>query len=251
MKANAVIASIFLTITPAFGQTVFRSDEHHFSVDVPAGWERSEKVLNFTNEVMAERVPDAKYSYFAAFVPSASVDEHPPYILFQFSPIPMSGTTYEELEQEFGGADMQAVASEKSASIKDLVGELEFGRPVLDRANERFYLRLKAKGGAAGSFDAVCVGFLTSDGVVQLNSYAPEGSGADPAAQLQPFLDGFRLDPGARFVPAPSGQSVNKVVRKGVGGAFRGGIIGAGVGAVVGLLVYILRNQKKGGAWGS
>ena len=92
-------------------------------------------------------------------------------------------------------------------------------------------------------------GTLTSHGIIQINSYAIEGSGVDPVAQAETFLAGLKIDEGTKFTPLTVGQAhttgdVVKGVAKNLGKSLVRGIIIAVIVTAI-ALVYALWSVKR------
>ncbi len=259
------------TSIQCLAQLTHRDDAHRFTLTVPKGWVESPDVLDFMNKFVKERVPDGGFEYIAAFVPSEGLTDDSPYVVIQYSTLPAGGATYEAVEAALKAQSLQEAVEKSTQGAKDAIGKYTVGVPTLDRSTNRVYLRIKGgsggAGGAGGSdssgsaqqgqppaqkFDSLCIGTLTSHGIIQINSYSIEGSNVDPAAQAETFLAGLKIDDGTKFVPLTLGQptttpSVAKTVVGKLGNSLVRGLIIAGIVTAIALLyaVWSVRREKN------
>lgn len=213
MRILGFLLSFLIAIT-SHAQLTHRDDVHRFTIVVPKGWVESPDLLNFMNSFVKEKVVDPGFEYVAAFVPESNVTDDSPYVVVQYSPLPTGGTTYEAVEAALKAQSLQTAVEKNTVKVKDELGKFEVGVPTLDRGTNRVYLRIHGGGEAtqpdqppSQKFDSLCVGTLTSHGIIQINSYAIEGSGVDPVAQAETFLTGLKIDEGTKFTPLTVGQA--------------------------------------------
>lgn len=258
MRTFAIVLSLFLSLfAPA--QLQHRDDARRFTLAIPTGWTESSELLDFMNSIMKEKLPDAGFEYIAAFTPEGELDDDSPYVVLQYSKLPAGGATYEALEAALKAQSLQSAVEKTTERVKDSLGKYTVGAPTLDRSTNRVYLRIH--GGnepqspndpPAQKFDSLCVGTITNHGIIQINSYAIEGSGVDPVAQAESFLAGLKIDEGTKFTPLTVAQphtsgDVAKAVAKKLG---RKLLYGVGMAIIVTAiaLIYALwsvRREKK------
>lgn len=256
MRILVFIVSLAVCCFECVAQPQHRDDARRFTLEIPKGWNQSTELLSFMNDFAKRATPEARFEYIAAFVPEGEWTESSPYVILQYSTLPSGGVTYEALEAAFKGQSLQSVVEKSTETAKDALGKFTVGVPTLDRSTNRLYLRIHGDGKAsqpdeppAQKFDSLCVGTLTNHGIIQINSYAIEGSGVDPVAQAETFLAGLKIDEGTQFVPltvgqAQSSQSVTTEVAGKIGKSLLRGIIIAAIVTAI-ALVYALWSVKR------
>lgn len=258
MRSIAILLSLFLSLL-APAQLQHRDNEHHFTLTIPKDWTESSDLLEYMNSVVKEHMPEGGFEYIAAFTPQGTLEDNSPYVILQYSTLPVGGTTYEALEAALKAQSLQSAVEKTTENVKDSLGKYTVGVPTLDRSTNRVYLRIH--GGnepqsptdpPAQKFDSLCVGTITNHGIIQINSYAIEGSGVDPVAQAESFLAGLKIDEGTKFTPLTVAQphtsgDVAKAVATKLG---RKLLYGVGMAIIVTAiaLIYALwsvRREKK------
>jgi hypothetical protein len=208
--ASLVLLSFARLAAAQPSPSVIRDDLRKFTITIPAGWTLDRGLLEAQNNLIKERIADPDFVYVAAFVPEGGITETSPYVIIQYSSGDYKLKTWESVEAALQASSAQETVDKDTASVRDLVGKVAIGTPIIDRASKRFYLRLSGDGKeSTRAFEAMIAGTFASHGLIQANSYALEGSNADPVANATAFIDAITLDEGTAFTPITIGKAVD------------------------------------------
>jgi hypothetical protein len=206
--ASLVLLSFARLASGQSAPGVIRDDLRKFTIDIPSGWKLDRELLEMQNNIIKERIADPDFVYVAAFVPEGGITETSPYVIIQYSPGDYKLKTWETVEAALQASSTQDTVDKDTASVRDLVGKVAVGTPIIDRASKRFYLRLSGDGKeSTRAFEAMIIGTFANHGLIQANSYALEGSNVDPVANANAFIDAVTLDEGTAFTPIAIAQA--------------------------------------------
>ncbi|HMF14272.1 MAG TPA: hypothetical protein VKE94_18275, partial [Gemmataceae bacterium] len=209
--------------------------ENHFSLTVPEGWQRmfrSER--DAIAAVLRQRQLDKIVQYDMGFRPNGSAKGTLPYVLIQVHPMDTAGLTYQEIQDQL---DMGLEGPMKFAEGKfsDVLSDLSVGKPILERARNRFILRLQSEVFGVGKVEGFSVTHLGAKAVVSVHCYGK----AETFARLMPTYtdmnNSFFFDDGYDFVP-------KKESSEGTNWTTLFVLLGVSVGLGLGFLAFVGRN---------
>jgi hypothetical protein len=225
---RAALAGILLcslAVQRAQAET-FTDPAGRFVIELPAGWISETPAQVAARDTLAGPASGRNWHYVGAFVPDGELTETSPYIIVQWTEVPIGKLSWDELEREFSAERMETVLQEAEDEVEALFGEVEIGRLVLDRGRGRLLLRMDMDT-PDGRREIASTGFLGIDGVAQIHCYAIEGEMSDAAPHFDAVLRGFRFDEGERFTGEGGGLDWGAILVRGLLFAVIGGIVAA------------------------
>lgn len=240
--------------TTAMAGEKYRNSTHGFVVEVPDRWVSvSPTVVTQINSAIA-RFLNADISYLACFVPAGRTSSELPRIFVQFQPWEGGVPTYEALEEDVKAELEKAVGQVKRDSGIPL-SSLNIGDVVLDRQENRLYMRMQASVPGEGTVHALSIGMMGKMGVVFLHCYARADKFPRTVPLFEVFADSFRFDSGRGYDPAeatvttPTRSSGNGSRSSwnsfSLSGASKGRLIGALIGGGIGVVVWGVRKARR------
>lgn len=218
----------------------FTDPNDRFVIDLPAGWvQEPPENTKARDEAAAYAVPDRTWRYVGSFVPSGELTERSPYIIVQWTEVPLHKTSWKQLERELSAEKMDETMEEVSGRLESLVGSVEIGRPVLDRARNRTVMRMSMDT-LEGRREMMSIGYLGQDGIAQIHCYAAAGELDRYAPEFDAVLSGFRYRPGEAYTGEGGGIDWSKVLRSGV-------IWGVGFGILALIAAATRKDKSRGG----
>jgi hypothetical protein len=190
------------------------------------------------NATRVQHMSTRDFVYSHAFIPDPLTNDNPPYVLIQYMPLPGGRVSYEDIEKAFGAQTFHDSMKKDIGSLNDVVGQVSFQTPTLDRATNRIFMSMSLNTDSPDPMRAFCIALLTNHGIVQVNSYSPGSSTVDPVQVAHSFANGITLDAGTSFVASSATNTV-------LSGALRGAIFGAIASVSVGVVVALMKRRKS------
>lgn len=228
------IALVVSTFCRAADAPVYQDHENGYVVTLPDGWVVAPDAYTRDLEHLAKQMGmSANCRYVASFTP-AKPTSVTPYVLTQLTNMPMRGVSYADLERVLGAKTMkQRVEGDIKRKMGDVIADARVGEFTLDRDHHRIVGQFSLSG-PSGELRGVMIGFLTRDGIVQLNCYSPAKDFEKHLPLFEAMAETFALDPGREFVPGSGRSSI-------LTSTLRGAVIGGLGGAVL----YVIRRVKS------
>lgn len=219
----------------------YRDDQHHFTVELPTGWQVMPKSeIDQVNTLLGGRMIGHNIHYDAGLRKKTGRLGSFPYVLIQTVSGPPRGASFEEIEKSLS-IDMKMPVKEVQGRLGDLVGDVKIGQPVLNRESKCIVLKTQSTVPGIGEVKGFSIGHLGKDSMVFIHGYA---KGVDYDASMPTFRrinDWFSFDKGYDFKPG-SGSSAFSF-----GGGGRGAIVGGAIGLLVGVCSYFFRLMSQSG----
>lgn len=206
-----------------------------WSIDLPPGYKVMDgATLNRFREA-ARGASGVNFEYITGFMLAKNVKASSPYVLVQFTAGDMSQMSKRDFETAFGNIGSLA-SQELKKSPNAAVQNARVGASSFDSNTGMFRMNLDLPTGAMdGPTTGACVGHITNNGAVQVNTYFRKGR---PPEWLEAFVATMKIEPSVRWTPREGGLS-NPVVRK--------TLIGAAAGGLGGLIIAIVKRVKGRG----
>lgn len=232
LRPTVLLAAIILLAgaTPAAAQS-YQDKTHHFSVDLPDGWEViPPDELRQVNATLRKYVLESDASLAAAFRPIGSKRGAMPVVVAHVDGEMNNGVPFEQFERQFGRNFEAARARKRSGrQIRTTMA-----RPVYDRERKRATFAASVTQEDGGPIGMYTVYALGPDGAVVLTGYADAETFRDHVPAFVATADSVRFEE----PPAPTDylSALDRLVGRPVGEYGRMAIVG-GVSAAVVLLV--------------
>jgi hypothetical protein len=214
-----VVLLLAVIAAPARAQTPFRDESLHWQVQLPQGWTSDPSMVDTATALAKSHMPAADFRYVAAFKGQGN-----PYVLVQYTPVPMTGADLDQIEKKFEKGFRRG-AEQVQRDLSDVVTKMEPGKPVLDRSRNRIISRIHMTDQSGRDADALMIAYLTKDGTVQLNCYAPSEEFEAAQAEFDAIANSLQIDPAYAFVPAPADRGMPRWIAFGA----LSGAIGVGI----------------------
>lgn len=179
-------------------QTVVRDETRGWSITLPAGWsDAPPELLERVNASWKARNPGGTLVFTRAFVPEGSDGSAPPYVLVQFLPLKTRALTHEQIASTLG---MQLKGAAEPGGFDDVIVSRRVDGAAYDATKSAYVMASTlALPGVEGSVRNLAAGFLTSEGAVQFNCYAPDATFEGRLPEFRTMIDGVQVDPSRRF----------------------------------------------------
>lgn len=200
----------------------FADPAHGWSLVIPQGWfAMRPDVLAEVNSMVSGEVGEAGSQSTPRFTHGLTTDPDGelsyPYMLVHALTLDLRQASYADIEKLVSTSILQEKAAEASVNTKGVTGSVA-DTPQFDKENNlaRFELDMNLEG--VGPVRAFTSMFFMRERVIQINCYALKDDAAAGRDGMNAAVQGFRVDPAARFQPAapPAGLDTSRLVRYGL-----------------------------------
>jgi hypothetical protein len=172
----AFVAACAVMSASVSAQTPFELKDRGVRVSIPQGWEVAPPaMLESMNRLLRERAPGVDLQFVSGLVPTDGVGSGGgAYVLIQFLPLKTRSMSREELAKAFSVEYLSATMKDMVAKQEDLVKDHATESSFFDAARDRYVMATNMTvPGVEGTQRNYSVGQVLSDGVLQINCYAP------------------------------------------------------------------------------
>jgi len=215
----------------------YRNANLGFSVDLGPDWKVASdaelRKLETAARAATSQPPNGKYEYVVGYSRDPKGKLAVPFLVVQFTPMPMENATYADLAKGFSADVMEEGGKRVQQASNGALSGVKVGRAVVDAKSNRLLATMDLQS-PTGTLRATMIGFFSKDGVIQFNVYSTPADAAAQVASVERGLQTFRFDPGYQF--APTARRDAYALSRGMGAVAFYCLLGA-------LLVYAV---KKG-----
>jgi hypothetical protein len=224
----------------------YRSAEHHFTLELPSGWEiLPDDDLNRANDGARREFPGMDVTMVVGFRPAKGDPARTGFVLVQLDKRATNKTPFEEFQRDMANDLAGARRGEPEAKLR-LTRRLiqPDDKPEFDEARGRYVIR-RGAGTSSAKGQIASSGYLGPDGLVIVHAFVRSSGTAAEPDPVSKLCDSFRFDESEKPVPTV----VDKLFGDEVGPVGRMAIIGGGVALLVVAVGAVALREKPKPNW--